>query len=428
MANFDFTNEYFLDVSRKCRYNESMARFYERMADMEYDKLYPLYERDYDRWYIHQTTDYKKMYTYLNRAKSVRVCMRYGWTSDFYRMNGVKVVRGVNRCRDRFCYNCQSMDALQRFHQYSPIIDRFSGEYDVYHVVFSQPNVPGFLLGHTLDLMQASFSRWVGFMSGKKKIRGLDLVGQYGFVGAVRALEVSQNDNDKNYHPHYHCMVVLKKGIDITPKHRTMFSKDRTHRREDRLFSDFEVFLQRIWYLLMNGIRVTKKNLDALPQIGGKSYPDGFSCYAENARGHYHEIFKYCTKGSYKNGSILYDFECFRTLHDALFRRKVYQTYGCFYGIDMNEIRDTFDPGDEDSADVCFKEILARLDATEEPERVVEDLFEILRLKIPAEGKGIRYISAQSIRYAYDETPPERRAELKDKIIGYLWERLDAME
>ena len=204
-----------------------------------------------------------------------------------------------------------------------------------------------------------------------------------------------------------------------------MFSVDHTHRREDRLFSDFEVFLQRIWYLLLNGIRVTKKNLENLPQYGAKSYPDGFSCYAENARGHYHEIFKYCTKGSYKNGSILTDFECARTLFDALFKRKVYQTYGCFYGIDMNVINDTFAPREGDPADVCFNEILARLDAAEKPERVYEDLMHILKVKVPAEGKGIRYISAQSIRYAYDECPPERRAELKEKIIGYLGDRLD---
>ena len=425
MENFDFTTEYFLDVSRKCKYNETMADFYERMADMEYDKLYPLIERDYDRNLLRQSEEARKMNTYANRAKAMRGCMKYGWTSDYYRMNGVKVVRGVTRCRDRFCYNCQSMDALQRFHEYAPVIDKFSENYDIYHCVFSQPNVPGFLLKTTLDLMQTSFSRWIGFMSGKKKIRGLDLVGEYGFVGAVRALEVSQNDNDKNYHPHFHCMVVLKKGIDVTPKRRNMFSVDHTHRREDRLFSDFEVFLQRIWYLLLNGIRVTKKNLDNLPQYGAKSYPDGFSCYAENARGHYHEIFKYCTKGSYKNGSILTDFECARTLFDALFKRKVYQTYGCFYGIDMNVIHDAFAPRDGDPADVCFNEILARLDASEKPELVVEDLMHILKVKVPAEGKGIRYISAQSIRYAYDECPPERRAELKERIIGYLWDRLD---
>ena len=93
--------------------------------------------------------------------------------------------------------------------------------------------------------------------------------------------------------------------------------------------------------------------------------------------------------------------------------------------IDMNVINDTFAPREGDPADVCFNEILARLDAAEKPERVYEDLMHILKVKVPAEGKGIRYISAQSIRYAYDECPPERRAELKEKIIGYLWDRLD---
>ena len=80
---------------------------------------------------------------------------------------------------------------------------------------------------------------------------------------------------------------------------------------------------------------------------------------------------------------------------------------------------------DDDPAGVCFNEILARLNEMEEPLRIVEDLVDILKLKVPAEGKGICYISVQSIRYAYDETPPEDRAALKDKIIRFLWNRLD---
>ncbi len=421
MAKFDYTSEYFLKISQRCHFNENMAEFYEQMADLEYDELFPLGKRDRLSY-----VDYGRMNTYLNRAKSIRVCMRYGWVSDYYRMNGVKVVKGVNRCRDRFCYNCQSMDALQRFHEYAPFIDSFSKDYDIYHVVFSQPNVPGFILKRTLDLMNESFSRFVKFMSGNKKIKGLDLVGAYGFAGAVRALEVSQNDKDKNYHPHFHCMVALKKGIDMTPKHRNMFSKDRTHRREDRLFSDFEVFLQRIWYLLMNGIKVTKQNIEQLPQICGKQYPDGFSCYAENADGHYHEIFKYATKGSFKNRSILNDFECFRTLYDALFGRRIYQACGCFYNkdVDFNVIHDGVNL--KDMADVCFNEILQMLDGMEKPERVVEELKDILKMKVPNEDKkGIIYLSAQSVRFAYDELPEAEKGQVKEKLIRYIWDRCD---
>lgn len=421
MSVFDYTSEYFLDVARKCRYNEKIALFYERMSELHYDELYPLYERDYDRQVILHNNDYKDMVKYAKRAEYVRTCMRYGWVSDYYRMHGVKVVTGVNRCRDRFCYNCQSMDALQRFHEYAPVIDKFSGKFDIYHVVLTQPNVPGFLLNNTLDLMQKSLSRLVGFMTGKKKIRGLDLVGAYGFVGAVRALEVARNDDNTYYHPHYHCMWIMKKGIDVTPKYFNSFSRDYTHRREDRKFTDFEVFLQRIWYLLMNGIKVTKNNLENLPHFpGGKSYPDGFSCYAENAKGHYHEVFKYCTKGSYKNGSILEDFECFRTLHDALFRRKVYQTYGCLYGFDMDVVHEGVRT--KDISDLCYNELIAKFRELEEPVKVVEDLAEIIRSKLKDEP--MKYISLQSIRFAFDECPEDKREQLKGLIIGSIWDRL----
>ncbi|MCD8372194.1 MAG: protein rep [Clostridia bacterium] len=420
MGSFDYTSEYFIDVSRKCKYNDYMADFYNQMADMEYDKLYPLFERDYDRRCIYQSETYRELNKYRNRAEAIRGCMRSGWTSDYYRFQGVKVVNGVNRCRDRFCYNCQAMDSLQRFHEYAPVIDAFSKDYDIYHCVFTQPNVPGFILKQTMDLMQDSFSRFIRFMNGSKKIRGLDLVEKYGYVGAVRALEVSQNDKDKNYHPHFHCLLVLKKGIDKTPKHRNMFTEDRTHNREDRLFTDFEVFLQRIWYLLMNGIKVTLKNLNDLPQLGTRSYPDGFSCYAEDAHGKYHEVFKYATKGSFKNRSILNDFECFRTLYDALYRRRVYQTYGCFYGIDMNEIHEQVNPSD--IADICFQELIEKLNSYETPEVVYESLTDILRITIGEHS--VRYLSAQSIRHYFDECPKDKRAELKAKIVACLWDNV----
>lgn len=455
MERFDLGGEYFLEISQKCRYNERMAEWYSRMADMEFDVLYPLAEREearYRRWssltaeevggmsqeeydeYLEAQSshsffmnsmrgnpEYRRMNVYSKRAESIKNCMRSGWVSDYYRLSGVKVVKSVNRCKDRFCYNCQSMDSLQRFHEYAPLIDRYSTDYDIYHVVLSQPNVPGFLLDQTLDLMYKGFSRLIGYMSGKKKIRGMDLVTAYGFEGCVRSLEVSQNDKDAMFHPHLHCLFVMKKGIDITPRHRNMFTKDRTHRREDRLFSDFEVFLQRIWYLLMNEIKVTKKNLDSLPQQEGmRTYPDGFSCYAEPACGHYHEVFKYATKGSFSNRSILNDFDCFLVLYKALYHRRAYQTYGCFYGIDMNELHDdAFSPGD--LADMCFQELVGMLNSMETPLIVVENLLDILRVKISEENQGVRYLSVLSIRRAFDEATSEERKLLKEKIVRCIW-------
>lgn len=421
MAGPNLIREYFLDVARKCQYNEKIAAFYKLMADMHYDELYPLFERDYDRNMLFCNSDYVDMFKYAKRADHVRGCMRYAWESDYYRLHALKVVTRVNRCRDRFCYNCQSWDALQRYYEYAPLIDKFSTKFDVYHVVLTQPNVPGFLLKNTLDLMQKSLSRLIGFLSGKKKIRGLDLVGAYGWQGAVRALEVARNDNDSYYHPHYHGMFIMRKGIDVTPRHFNMFSVDHSHRKEDRYFSDFEVFLQRVWYLLLNGLTVNKKNLEDLPQFpGGKSYPDGFSCYAENAQGHYHEVFKYCTKGSYKNGSITEDFECFRTLYDALYRRKIYQTYGCLYGLDMDVVHDGLIP--ENVPDICFNEVLDKLVELETPVKVVEGLDDIIIKQF--KGDSIKYISSQSFRHMYEELSEEDKPRFKELVMLEFWDRI----
>ena len=114
---------------------------------------------------------------------------------------------------------------------------------------------------------------------------------KYGFFGAVRALEITREKARPDYfHPHFHCLFILKKGmkLDEGRKHITSFSYDdedykRRHRKKvdgqvSRYFGDFEILLQKIWRLRIEGVKVNKKNIENLSE--------GYSVICNNAKGY----------------------------------------------------------------------------------------------------------------------------------------------
>ncbi len=100
------------------------------------------------------------------------------------------------------------------------------------------------------------------------------------------------------YHPHLHCLMVFPKYIGIK-KHRNSYSIDHTGKRKERLFTDEEILIQRIWYLLNNKIKVTKENIDNIAKIAPKKYKDGYSCQLDKFQENdFVELFTYMTKST----------------------------------------------------------------------------------------------------------------------------------
>lgn len=339
------THADFLAVSRRVHYNEHISEFYERM-----DKENGTYR--------------------VNTIKVLRDCCKY-WDFDYYNVAGVKNLIRMNRCRDRFCLNCQSLSADRRLAQYSPILDGYVKDYDVYHVVLTVPNVDSEYLHRTIRLMLDRFSYFMRYFSGSKRIRGVNF-SCYGYVGAVRALEITYNVSSKTYHPHLHCIFVLKKNMRLPQVYWNRFSDDRTGRRPPRFYTEFELLIQRVWALLILRIPVTKFNIENISQIC--PYPDGFSCIADLSNGKYSEVFKYAIKGSYKCESIL-EYEVFKTMYKALWNVKVYQSYGVLRKYDFNVVGDDLGLLDTDE---LYELFINQLQAQELPRRITEELDYIL--------------------------------------------------
>ncbi len=345
-------------VTRRTKKNEVLAEFYEQLSeDIEENRI----------------GLYNSPETLLNIADRMRKCCRY-WDIDHYRFQGVKDLLRTNCCRNRFCDNCQNVMAIQRERKFAPVLDDLAKNYDVYHIVFTVPNVYGDELKPCLDNMYKQFAYVNRLFSGDAKIKGISFL-KYGYIGAVRALEITKNRIDGTFHPHFHSLFILKKGLKLDKgrKHVNRFSfnnpdiKKSHHKKEygepHRYFSDFEILLQKVWRLRYDGIKLTEKNINTLKE--------GYSVICDNAAGRYKEIFKYATKGIFKEGeeNALGGYHDFLPLFTALHGRRLVQGYKLLNGFDFEDI--------DQSADEAYRKVREKLEELEKPIRVFEFLNEI---------------------------------------------------
>lgn len=353
-------------IKRRTRNNDLIASYYNRYAEET------------------------GFYNYFQKAKRVDSCCSL-FDVDTYRLLQIKDVKRTNLCEDRFCDNCQANRAKKREEKYTPYLETLSVVYDLYHVVFTIPNVHGELLKNSLNTMFRKFSYLVRLLCGNVKIRNFDF-SRFGFKGAIRALEITRNKDDRKLHPHFHCIFVCEKGLKldkINKFHKNEYSfntKDNGQKNKPKIyyFSDFEILLQKIWRLLVDGFQITKENIDSLTL--------GYDVYMNNARGKYHQIFKYATKGLFKssdNASESYDE--FVYLLEALEKRRIIEGYGIFHGF-------KFDSPEEFDTDKEYERTICYLRGIEEPVR----LYEYFETVLSNVKKGFKYISRSSMKKIFD--------------------------
>lgn len=312
------------------------------------------------------------------KSRAIDLCCKW-WDTDYYRMQDVKDIKRVNLCRDKFCFNCQSMLAIKRQGKFSPVLDGLRKLYKVCHVVITVPNCEAEELLPLLDRMYKKFPLLMRYFKGAAKVRGVDF-GQYGYGGAVRGLEVTQNKEDKTFHPHFHCMVLFRKDLDLSGKLINSYSYDEG--LLVRQFCELEVLLQKVWYLLMNDIKVTERAIDELAE--------GYSVIVDDSGGNYHEAFKYACKGAFdeKKGAFIYNELTFRALQQALNSRRMIQGYGELYGFkDLD--------GELIEAEVIdeYARQIAELQSIEKPDFCAEPLEKVIE-----EAGRCRYISKSNLK------------------------------
>lgn len=290
--------------------------------------------------------------TILNNANNIELCNKY-WIMDKYEKQKIKDYQKTNLCKNKFCSNCKKVKQAARMAKYIPELEKYKD--NLHHLVLTAPNCLGNDLREVIKHMSKCFKTFVRYLSGNLKIKGYDFE-PWGYKGAVRSLEVTYKKD--SYHPHFHIGLVLE-GDPLGKKNNSntySFNYKKNIPELVRLFSEQEILIQKIWYLLINKERVTKSNIDNLDI--------GYSCMMDKFQeDDFAELFKYLTKGSDEEGQIL-EYENFKTLYYSLYRLKQIQGYGCLYQIT--------DDGDLESFEEQYEELIQGLRQKENPEKVME--------------------------------------------------------
>ncbi|MDE7453553.1 MAG: protein rep [Clostridia bacterium] len=364
----EIDKEYFEELKTRVRHNYQIADFY-------LDR----YERDGE-------------IKFLNKSKAINVCCKF-WDIDSYLKLKVKDIKRVNLCRDKFCFNCQSNMALERQARFAPQLDEYRKDYEVFHLVLTVPNCSGNELPSVIDKMFQKFPYMIRYFNGIKKVKNVDFLA-YGYAGAVRGVEVTQNQTTKEFHPHFHCMVLFRKGLKLEKTIVNPYSFDGGF--ISKKFSALEILLQKIWYLLLNNERVTAKAIEELKL--------GYDVQMSDSEGYYHEAFKYACKGAFdeSKGAFLYNEQTFWTLYEALHNRRMIQGYGLLYNFD--ECEDIL----KLEADLRYEQIIYTLRELEKPTFRIENLDEIIE-----KVSSWRYISKGNLKRFLEG----KRAEIEAKHI-----------
>jgi plasmid rolling circle replication initiator protein Rep len=334
--------------------------------------------------------NYTKYFQHVRRyADAVRLCSRW-FDVDYYRMQGVKDLKHTCSCNSKFCDGCQSAISQRRYERFEPLIEELQKTHDVAHVVITVPNCKSKDLYQTLQRMYETRKYFIRFLQGSDCIRGIDLK-KYGFHGGIMALEISRNDKDGTFHPHFHCCFVFERKSGVFDRRHTVvnsYSFNNAHykgKKGDtvRMFNQFEILLQKIWRLRYDGVEVNRHTIAALKE--------GYSIIVERKE-NFKEVFKYATKGVLRWNKdvqrVLGNYTDFVYLDYSLYSRRLIQTYGIFRGIPLPETVD------QDEQDDRYKRIIDGLRFLEDPIEQREYLEAILDQQ---ESQNIKYISRHNI-------------------------------
>lgn len=301
---------------------------------------------------LHGKTEYKNII--FNKLIYLSNCNKF-WSLDRYDNLKVKDLISQNLCRDKFCNNCKKVLQSARLSKYVDELSMYDNK--LYHLVLTVPNCGGENLRSTILHMNRCFKYLINYIRCKLNTSGVDF-SSWGYEGAIRSLEVTFDS--KSYHPHFHVALALRE--DILSEKKIVNSYSYSYSRLKSKFSEEEVLIQKIWFLLINKIRVNKKNIDNLDL--------GYSCKIDKfEKGQYYELFKYITKEVDENRQVL-SYENFKTLYRELYNLKQIQGYGCFFSVKDNLNLDEFNK--------AYDDLKKLLNEKEKPTNVSEALADLL--------------------------------------------------
>lgn len=310
LKNIEVKKEFISEILKNNRYNQEVVTEYYYKMQQEFPYI-----------------------NFQNKIDNISSCNSW-WLMDHYKEQGVKDYKKTNLCKDKFCNNCKKVKQASRLSKFMPFIDSYSKDKYLYHLTLTVPNCTDEQLADTIKTMFISFRRIIRYLALDLKVKDLDFE-QYAYLGAIRSLEVTFKAN--SYHPHLHCIIAMDKPLNDNRYIKNIYSNSK--KNGYREFTEFEILIQKIWYLLNNKIKVNKGAIEDLEL--------GYSCTIDSVdESSVYEVFKYMTKSTDEDNNIL-TYNNFKTLYFALHRVRQIQGYGIFYNVKdddsmLDEVEDMY--------------------------------------------------------------------------------------
>lgn len=291
---------------------------------------------------------------YFNKSERINNCMNY-WSWDCYHKNKILDLIKVNRCKNnRFCPNCRLLDICKFIHKFKDVLNDYVAVkgYKLYMLTLTVPNVKDYDLDFTLKKLSATFRKFNQKYSptGNNQYhdRSVDI------NGGVKVLEITYNKKTKAFHPHYHCVVLIKNNIDDKLLKKNILGKFSNKRNAYDYKSYLDCEFGLIWSMLYQDIRINKKTLSEYQYIPSNMYLDSEKYYRvlevdfrEMDEKGFYEVFKYTFKDS-----DIPNYHVFYTLDKALDGKRIRQGFGELYKLKCEDV----DVGDLQNLDLKHEE------------------------------------------------------------------------
>lgn len=419
-----------------------------------------LRNKDISEYYVQRFEETGKD-KYFRHSVAVEGCGQ-ALLFDFHHKTEIADLIRIQLCHDRFCFNCGKMKQVTALQRFMPPILSLSDDYDICHLVLTAPNVGGEYLRTYMGVFYEAYPRLIRFLRGTDTIHGVDLR-PLDLQAALRNTEITYKG--KGYHLHIHSIIAFAKGLDLPKIYINNFSYNRVYDKVTkkwkrvlvRKFSALEIFLQKLWRLLVDQItaRVYKFGstcLESLPKssplyhvfadnaalkfssgkkkgkvtldsIRAMGINDGYSVILDPvANDHFVQVFKYAFKVTDEDDAFM-SYMNFCDLEHAVAGKKLMQGYGKWRNLKCDE---EIDEGFDEFFEV-FKAYLWQVDYPESvnltPDEALLQMKEgrytfITRSKI---SRLLQDPSAQKLLLHKDEFPavPKRLPQFPDLGLSY---------
>ena len=182
----------------------------------------------------------------------------------------------ANFCRQRLCPMCQRRKSLKTYSDFMKLL-HYLNDYAFLHLTLTIPNCPLNELAENISFMNKCSSKLFSLAEFKKAFRGV-----------VRCLEVTYNSSTISFHPHFHCLIAVKrsyfKSRDYIKHEKIQLLWSALWKLRNECFKSHKWDSEELGKIALNGseilqVHIVKADTDAIPEIAKYAVkPLDFEC------------------------------------------------------------------------------------------------------------------------------------------------------